>query len=265
MGYSQSALSNIVAGLESEWNLRLLVREKYGVHLTQEGQQLLPAIKRIVAENKLLHGQIAKLQQLDTGTIRLGAFMSAYTHLLPDLIKSFSQMHPNIQFEFRQASYREIASLILDGSLDCGFLGLPVSPQLKTVPLYQDEVLAVFPPDTPLEPKKFPIENIEQETVIVQKEMEAGVLELLKKQKVQLQVKFFSDSEYTILPMVASGLGMCILPELMLRGSHHKLVTKPLDPPIFRSIALAYREEQLSAATRQFVRHVTTHSPLSPV
>ena len=263
LGYSQSALSNIVASLESEWNLRLLIREKYGVRLTREGELLLPTLQTIVEENDRLHQQISQLHTLDKGTIRLGAFMSAYNHLLPPLIKSFTQLHPNIQFEFRQAGYRELAKLVQEGSLDCGFLGLPTSPQLKTIPLYQDEVLAVFPDGTPAEPERFPIENIQSETVIVQKEMEAGVLDLLKKHKVELNIKFFSDSEYTMLPMVASGLGMCILPELMLRGTPHKLVQKPLEPPIFRSIALAYREEQLTPATRQFIRHVTDHAPLT--
>ncbi len=263
LGYTQSALSNVVATLESEWKVKLLVREKYGVHLSQEGAQLLPYLHRIVEENQALMAQIAKLQKLEKGGIRLGAFQSVYSHLLPPILKSFTTMYPDIKFAFKQATYAEIEDLIFQGELDCGFVSLPTRNKLETIPIHRDRVLAVFPPFTHTDGRSFPIADLEKETVIIQKEMESEVLDLLKRNHLTLQSKYTADNEYSILPMVANGVGMCILPELMLQDSPYTLTTKPLNPPAFRTIALAYRKANLNPATKKFIQHVTEQSPLT--
>lgn len=258
MGYSQSALSNIVAGLESEWKVRLLVREKYGVHLTPEGKTVMPYIDRIVAENKAMLKKISQLQKLEHGAIRLGAFQSAYSQILPEILKAFTTQYPHIRFEFKHGSYQEIESMLSAQEIDCGFITLPTAlTGVKTIPIYHDRILAVFPPFTRVETGHFPIRELEKETVILQKEMDSEVLELMRRFEITLQSNYTIDNEFSILPMVANGVGMGILPELLVRDAPYTFTTQPLEPPAFRTIALAYHNNSLTPATNTFLHFIT--------
>lgn len=52
LGYTQSAISHIITGLEDELGLKLLVRDRFGVRLTAEGEALLPAIRAVCQQNQ---------------------------------------------------------------------------------------------------------------------------------------------------------------------------------------------------------------------
>lgn len=258
LGYSQSALSNIVAGLETEWKVKLLVREKYGVRLTPEGETILPYINRIVAENKAMGKKIAQLQQLESGVIRLGAFQSAYSQILPAILKAFTTQYPDIRFEFKHGGYREIEAMLTAQEVDCGFISLPTAlTSVETVPIYRDRILAVFPPFTRAETGHFPVQELANEMVILQKEMDSEVLEMMKRFDIHIQSNYTIDNEFSILPMVANGVGMGILPELLVRDAPYTFTTQPLEPPAFRTIALAYHPESLTPAASKFLHFVT--------
>ncbi len=255
LGYSQSAISHVVASLESQWDVKLLVRDKQGVHLTSEGKLLLPAIEQVVAENKNLLHQVSELHQLKTGVIRVGAFHSASMNLLPNLIKSFQTLYPQIQFEVKQRGYYETEQMIFDGKLDCGFVRLPTQFDINTIPLFKDKMFAVFQKDKGPKESRFHIEDIEHENYIHIKELEFEVLEFIEKNKIKLNKTTEADYNYTVLPMIATGIGMCILPELMLQNTPYELTLKELDPPSYRTIGIGFNQRYLSPATRLFMKH----------
>lgn len=259
LGYSQSAISHVVSSLESEWNVKLFLRDAQGVKLTREGNLLFPTINKIVTENNSLLNQIYELKNIEKGTIHLGAFPSALIHFVPKLIKSFTSMYPQIQFIIRQGGYREIEQQIFDGQLDCGFVRMPANLDIETIPLFQERMLAVFPEGTRPEQETVPIADIGAESLIIEKDLEQETLDLLQKNHINVGMKYASNYDYSILSMIANGLGMCILPELMLQDTPYHLTIKELDPPIFRSIAIAYHKEYLSPATQKFVQHVREH------
>jgi DNA-binding transcriptional LysR family regulator len=259
LGYSQSAISHVVSSLENELNLKLLIRDRQGVRLTREGEEVLPAIQRIVQEKKNLLNQIASLQNLESGSIHVGAFISALLHFVPGLIKSFTERYPNIQFVVSHGGYQDIEEQIYEGKIDCGFVCLPTSLGIETIPLFKDRLLAIFPEGTRPEQERFPIEDIEKESIIMQKEMEYEVLDMLKGYQLNADIKYSSDFEYSMLPMVVNGLGMCILPELLLQDAPYKLTIKELEPPAFRTIGIGYRKDYCSPAARRFIDHVKEH------
>ncbi len=108
LGYTQSAISHIITGLEDELGLKLLARDRFGVRLTAEGEALLPAIRAVCQKNQEVTRQAAQFHGLEVGQVRIGTFLSVSVHILPDLIHGFSQRHPNITFELLQGSYEDI-------------------------------------------------------------------------------------------------------------------------------------------------------------
>ena len=112
LGYTQSAISHIITGLEDELGLKLLARDRFGVRLTAEGEALLPAIRAVCQQNQELLRQAAQFHGLEVGQVRIGTWLSVSVHLLPRLLQTFSQRHPDITFELLQGS---------SGSLTPGF------------------------------------------------------------------------------------------------------------------------------------------------
>lgn len=123
LNYSQSGISRMIADLEKEWNIVLLERSKGGVKLTSDGLRLLPYTKNLVKEYEKLQMQVDELNGLRSGLIRIGTFSSVATHWLPNIIREFQRDYPHIDYELLLGDYTEIEEWILEGRVDCGFLG----------------------------------------------------------------------------------------------------------------------------------------------
>ena len=259
LGYSQSAISHVVSTLEREWAIKLLHRDRHGVRLTSEGEALMPGIRRVVKENLNLLKQIEEMQRLERGLIHVGGFPSALNNLIPELTAGFSERYPMIQFKFRHGGYQDIEQLIAEGQLDCGFVQLPTTISMDTIPLFEERMLAIFPEGTRPEQKYFPLSDLSQETFIMVKNIDYELSHILSDDKILTNQKFYSDYDYSIIPMVANGLGMCILPELLLANTPHRLEIKELDPPSFRTVGIGYNKNTISRATQAFIAYAQEH------
>ena len=80
LGYTQSAVSQMIKSLEAELGVTLLVRSRSGVTLTYEGRHLLPYIRDTVNAYRMLQSQAAGFSGLEQGTIRLGTFTSVSSY-----------------------------------------------------------------------------------------------------------------------------------------------------------------------------------------
>ena len=76
LGYTQPAMSQMVASLENELSIKLLYRSRYGVRLTPEGERLLPAIQSSVAQFQSMQNIAGEIRGLDSGVVRIGTISS---------------------------------------------------------------------------------------------------------------------------------------------------------------------------------------------
>lgn len=70
LGYTQSAISQMVASLEEELSIKLLYRSRVGVKLTNEGESLYPFIERTILQYRAMQEKVNEIKGLDTGIIR---------------------------------------------------------------------------------------------------------------------------------------------------------------------------------------------------
>ena len=110
MGYTQSAVSQMVKSLEEELGVTLLLRSRTGVTLTREGEALLPFIRDVTQAHRKLSDQAAAVRGLEQGVVRIGSFNSVSSSLLPQAIKRFREAHPSIRFELHQGLYQELGA-----------------------------------------------------------------------------------------------------------------------------------------------------------
>lgn len=256
MGYTQSATSHIIAGLEDELGIALLVRRRDGVHLTSEGSSLLPVIRHICQLSQDLMQHAAQFRGLEMGTIRIGTIFSVSVHILPLFIQKFMKNHPQIKFELRQGNYQDIEQWLQTGMVDLGFSRRPMGGSFEVLPILRDQFLAIFPADHALEAKTFSMEELENEAYILRPEsLDGDLFNLLKSGSYFPRITYSAKDDYAVMAMVEQGLGMSILPELLLRGSVHRFIRKELSPPVYRELCLAYRKDQrLSPAASGFVQ-----------
>ncbi len=257
--YSQSGISRMINDLEKEWKVILLERSKAGVKLTSDGLRLLPHAKGVCMEYEKLQMQVDELNGLQSGLIRIGTFSSVATHWLPKIIKEFQKDYPNIDYELLLGDYKEIEEWIADGRVDCGFLRLPAHPDFQTIFLEQDKLFAILPENHPLANcDKFPIHALSEEPfMLLEKGDKAEISEIFERCNIIPNVRFTTWDDYAIMSMVESGLGISILPQLILKRVPYNIVIKELDIPAYRNIGLALRNKKTaSLAVKRFLDYL---------
>ena len=254
--YSQSGISRMISDLEKEWNLSVLERGRSGVRLTSDGVKMLPFVQNVCREYQNLQDQVDQLQGLESGLIRIGTISSIATHWLPSVIKAFQKDYPNIEYELLSGDYGEIEEWLLAGRVDCGFLLLPASAELEITPLKRDEMMVIMPQNHPLaDCESFPIKALEEEPfMLLERGEKSQVSELLRQRGLHPKVRFITLDDYAIMSMVESGLGISILPNLILQRTPYHIVKKSL---AYRDLGLAMRDSKsASAAVKRFLTYV---------
>ena len=257
--YSQSGISRMIGDLESEWGVTLLERGRAGVRITSDGLKLMPQIQRICNEQKLLQAKVEELHDMQSGMIRIGTFSSVATHRLPKIIKKFREKYPKIDFELLVGDYTEIESWIMEGRVDFGFLRLPTKAGFETTLIEKDRLLAVIPCDHPLaDCAKFPVNELENYPfMLLETGAKTEISEILEQHGVSPRVHFKTWDDYAIMSMIESGLGISILPELILQRVPYKLLAKELEEPAYRKIGVAVREQSsLSFSAKRFLEYI---------
>ncbi|CAM5194772.1 DNA-binding transcriptional LysR family regulator OS=Ureibacillus acetophenoni OX=614649 GN=SAMN05877842_103254 PE=3 SV=1 [Ureibacillus acetophenoni] len=258
--YTQSGISRMINDLETEWGVKLFERNRDGITLTPDGLKLLPQLTRICNEHEMLMRQIEELHGLDTGIIRIGTFSSVAAHWLPNMIKVFKKDYPNIDFELLLGDYTEIEQWIMEGRVDFGFLRLPTKAGMETIFVEQDRLLVVIPEDHPLaDYDKFPLNELANSPfMLLEKGAKAEISEIFEQHQLAPQVHFTTWDDYAIMSMVENGLGISILPELILQRIPYKIIVKELEVPAYRNIGISMREQKsLSLAAKRFLEYLS--------
>lgn len=259
LNYSQSSVSRMINDLEKEWNITLLERGIGGVKLTSDGTKLLPYAKNLVADFEELQTKAEEINGLQSGLIRIGTFSSVATHWLPNIIKEFQKDYPKIDYELLLGDYTEIEEWIASGRVDCGFLRLPTHTEFETIFLQQDRLMAIIPENHPLaDAEKFPVKALcDEPFLLLEKGAKAEISEIFERFGLKPQVRFTTWDDYAVMSMVESGLGISILPELILKRVPYKIVAKELDVLAYRNIAFAVRSTKTaSLAVKKFTEYL---------
>ncbi|WP_239646702.1 LysR family transcriptional regulator [Bacillus zhangzhouensis] len=261
LGLTQSGVSHNIAKLESELGIVLLRRNRNGLSLTDAGERVMPHIRQIMHHAALLEQEAALIQGLEVGSIKVGTFSSFSSKVLPQLIHRFTESYPNIQLELYEGGYEEIEEWIASGTVDVGFLTQP-SREFETVPLFQDELVVLMQENHRFHTKKMiEVDSLHDESFIMPK---AGcdqlIKKLLKERGVKPHVVFEIGDNNTLISMVQEGLGVTIIPTLILPPQipHTKVI--PLETTVYREINMAFKSfKAASPSTKKWIEAVKDH------
>lgn len=262
LGYTQSSISQMITSLEKELAIKLLTRSRTGVNLTLEGSELYPFIERSIISYQAMQEKANEIKGLETGVIRVGTITSITCHWMPQLIKGFKKQYPHVQFLFHQGDYKLIPEWIKTGAIDFGFITPAAAPELSTLPLKDGEMLAVLPAKHPLAQRKsVPIGELTKEPFILLEEGHySEPLNAFRAANLNPDIKYRLHDDYAIMTMVEASLGVSILAELMLQRTNFNIACLPVDPPIYRSLAIGYKDkDSLPIASKYFIKYLQEH------
>ena len=262
MGYSQSAMSQMISSLEEEMSLKLVNRFRTGAKLTLEGEELYPHIEKLIYQYCSVHEKIKDIKGLKTGTIRMGTLASISAHWLPDLLKEFQEQYPEVEFVIHLGDYTSIYEWIKTGAVDFGFVNPKAVTGIETIVLKEGAMLAVLPENHPLGKNGvIPLERLAEEPFIL---LEEGhyyePLEAFKAIGKSPNIKYTIHDDYAIMTMVEAGLGVSILAELVLHRTNYRIRLRPTKPGISRTIAIGYKDRSsLPIACKRFIELLQSH------
>ena len=249
MGYTQSSMSHILGSLEAELGFSLLHRNRGGIRLTAAGEQLLPKIQELLEKKKELDSIICRLAGDSVGSVRVGAFTSVAVNWLPGILKEYQANHPAVEIKMFNGDYHDVEHWLEQGQIDVGFLALPGPAGIPCIPLKEDPLVVILPKDHPLAKyDRVPIELAAREPIISLLESSAqDVSRALGAAGIRPDIKYTTKDDYAIIAMVRAGLGISIMPELLLRNLSDQVIVKQLAPAASRTIALGFREQHIPA------------------
>ena len=262
LGYTQPAMSQMITSLEKELSIKLLYRSRYGVRLTLEGERLFPSIRQMVAQYQSMQEIAGEIRGLDTGTIRIGTLSSVSCHWLPRLILKFQEQYPNVEFILHQGDNTSIPEWVRTGETDFGFVNLCVLSGVEARFIKEGEYRAVLPVSHPLAAASYvTLEELAEEPFLVIEEGNLSKpLEAFHQMGLEPRVRMRVHDDYSILSMVETGLGVSILPELVLRKMAYQVAIRPIQPAITRKLGLVAKEKNaLPLASKYFIEFLFAH------
>ena len=220
---------------------------------------MLPYVRKLLNEYDNLQGQVNRMNGLETGVVRIGTFASVAINILPDVFARLKADYPGIEYELLLGDYSEIEGWLCDGRVDCGFLRLPTMPDFETMELVKDEYKVVLPPGHPLaQYETVEIEKLNgMPFLLLEHGGKTEVSDLLERHHVKPDIAFTTWEDFAIMAMVERGLGVSILPDMILRRIPYTLEIRPLKVPYYRTIGLAFKDSKnLAPATRKFIEYL---------
>ena len=255
LSLTPSAVSHAITKLENDMGLRLFERHRNGVKLTESGEMLLPYIRSLLNDSEQLQQVISKIKGLEVGVVKIGMFNSVCVNWIPNLVKAYARLHPTVEIQIFQGGYEDVAMWIENATVDMGFVSLSSDYPFETKPLYKDPLMCIVPKG--FKPKReglVTIEDLKERQLVHQSEgNDSETSNYLKRHNISVATPFQIEDDQSLLAIVESGLGICLVPSLVLSNLKHDVDAYPLLPEAFRVIGLATRDlSNLSPIAKNF-------------
>ena len=266
LGYAQSAVSQQIATLERAVGHKLVERPggPRPVSLTSAGEVLLRHATHITARLGAAKADLDALAAGEAGALRVGTFQSASARLLPPTLTRFRDNWPRITVELRNERPGAILeALVRAGELDLAFsdTGVFAAP-LNSAELIVDPYVVMLPPNHPLAAyDELDLGHLDGARLISASSDDAceeRVFDALERAGVKPQTIFRSDDNLTTQRLVASGLGIAIVPllavELFVPDAAVTVLPLSTKQSISRSISIVWHQDRYrSRAAEAFV------------
>ncbi len=247
---SQPALSVAIQKLEEELGARLFERGSTEVSVTPVGERVVEQAQKVLEEAALIRELAQDGRNQLAGSLRLGAIFTVAPYLFPDLIPALHDLAPSMPLEIEENLTEHLEAALKSGRIDAAIVALPFAPPGVLVELLYEEPFRIVVPRGHKWAKRksvHPDELATEHTILLNVGhcFRDQVLDACPELNRAASPVARSNSLETVRNMVASGLGVSVLPRDAMTPKYHSnlVVTVPFSRPVpTRRIALAWRK-----------------------
>ncbi|MDL4912488.1 MAG: LysR family transcriptional regulator [Enterobacterales bacterium endosymbiont of Blomia tropicalis] len=237
LNISQPPLSQQIIQLEAETGAQLFNRTNRSVQLTAAGQQLLQDARVILLQVEQAAARAARLHRGEEGELRIGFTSSApFTGVLSDALYQFRQRWPSVHIQMQEINTRQQLAPLHDGRLDLGIMrNTPLPADLRHQLLLSEPLYAVVHWAHPLaDAEKISVRDLAAEPFVFfdplgGTALYSEILALLHRYQIKPYITQEVGEAMTILGLVATGLGVSILPASFRRARLADVIWLPLE------------------------------------
>ncbi|WP_395748703.1 LysR family transcriptional regulator [Prosthecobacter sp.] len=259
---AQPALSQQMKNLEAELGTQLFIRGRKETQLTAAGKALLPRAEGLLMQAEAAKAVVSDVAQLRGGKLVIATIPSVSACLLLEVVHRFSQQHEKVKLQLIEESSERVADCVESGLADIGFLQLPASKSMfKTQTILTEPFVLLVAKSHPLARQKaLSLGELAAESFIFYKGRARDMAsESCRKAGFEPQLVCESGELGTVRSLVASGLGLAIVPQLAARNLPDTIRTVSIrEPKMQRQIAAVWQKNSiLSPAADALLKLVT--------
>ncbi|MEV8603267.1 LysR substrate-binding domain-containing protein [Streptomyces griseoviridis] len=272
LGYTQPAITQQMKALERDVGTPLFTRAGRGLRLTEAGETLSRHAAAILDTMSAAQQQMTALTRLHSGRVRLCAFPSANATLVPETLSRLASGHPGVRVELSEEEPPESLQRLVRGECDIAlaftYPGLEeeVPDEVLEIPLLEDQLLVLLPTRHPLTRRRTVglAELAEERWIAGCLRCRVNFLHECAEQGFAPDIAFTTDDNLVVQSLVAEGLGIAMMPGLVLNFLRHDHVTgRALAPASKRQVSAYVLKEHLripaTALVLDELRTVASH------
>ena len=267
---SQSTLSTGLKELEATLGVQLVERDKQSVALTAVGEQVLARARQVLTAAEDLSDFAADAARPMQGQLRLGVIPTIAPFVLPAVMPALREKFPQLQLALREDLTAHLLERLRNRQLDFALIALPYdTADLRVLPLYKDKFWLVGrESDASITGRAIQLSTEWTERLLLLEEghcLREHALQACRATEVASVDGMEATSLLTLVQMVASGMGVALLPEMAIQSGlldNLSLKSRPLAPPApERTIALVTRSTSAHMAEFEAIARVMAAVP----
>ena len=256
LSYSQPAVSQQIARLEAQTGVKLIERQPKGIKLTPAGEALVRHTEQILAQLAHAQAELTEIASDARGKLRLASFATAAGTIVSRAVSEFRHLRPGVQVDLQLTDPPQSIPALRRGELDLviteegGFeTDIPLDG-LGVERLMDDVLYASLPADHPLATRRaIALTDLcEEEWMLVGLRGTCAdsniVLRACQQAGFEPRVAYTSDDYFAIQGLVASGMGVALVPGLALASTRDDVAVRPLrGRPPYRRIGAVFQPD----------------------
>jgi LysR family hydrogen peroxide-inducible transcriptional activator len=258
---SQPSLSAAIKKLEDELGVQIFERGHGEILLTPLGERIVAQAERALEETARITAIARAGSDPLAGPLHLGVIHTVAPYLLPGLVAELRRLAPKMPLDIEENMTATLDQMLRSGQIDAAIVALPYeAPGVELIPLYEEEFKVIVPKDHAWARRKaIDVDELDGENLLL---LSIGhcfrdqVLEVCREFSRPPNTGKQGNSLETIRSMVASGIGISVMPATALVGPHASQLVRAIDfrpPRPSRRLVLAMREQYPRLAALQTV------------
>lgn len=264
VGITQPSLSKQIHALETDLGAPLFERVRGNITLTAAGEVLLPLAKRILADVDTATREVQELVGLRRGRVRLGATPSLATSLAPPVLRRFRDAHPTVDLRVEESGSQDLVRDLLRGDLDLALIIEPstgTDPGLRADPILRESLVVASVDPLPAADGRgeVRITDLRDLPLVMFREgydLRDATLQACRAAGFEPTLSVDGGEMDAVLSFVEAGLGVALVPGIVVARRAGIRVTRLVPPGVRRTIAVARRRDVVPTHAGRELRRI---------